>query len=457
MAARMTGTPATLVLRYADVGIATYASLRVVGQPDRTVTWVISQPIVLAALAALTDAVPDPMVGETPQEAVERAVAGGPFAAPDTELRVAYILGALLISTESWQLLLDVISDPRATLYVAPSAQLAGVPWGLLALPAVAPTQEDVVRAQAEAMTSTGPVAARIPWDLEDMTQRTEGYRLIELAEVLWTMPPNIVQSPRLSSSWSDRSDRPALLLLDPRVPGQRPDSALGSVLGRPSPETVLSIHFAELMESRTVEPRVGAAVELFRRSDIHRELLAELLAGHPSRLLYVGHASAADAHLGYADRAALHLACTADMPGDAEAVGEHRPLTASDLIAGRLPIPPRVALLACASGGDYRFDEATGLVAAMVLGGAQLVTATLWSLPTSAGYRRFTAPDSRAAGDPMADIVIAVDQAHESADAGCAVNRWQRSQMRRWRDGDVTASPLYWAALATFAIDGAR
>ncbi len=27
-------------------------------------------------------------------------------------------------------------------------------------------------------------------------------------------------------------------------------------------------------------------------------------------------------------------------------------------------------------------------------------------------------------------------------------MNRWQRDQMRLWRDGDITASPLYWAAL---------
>jgi hypothetical protein len=36
-------------------------------------------------------------------------------------------------------------------------------------------------------------------------------------------------------------------------------------------------------------------------------------------------------------------------------------------------------------------------------------------------------------------------------------VNRWQREQMRRWRDGDITASPLYWGALVTFSVDGAR
>jgi hypothetical protein len=36
-------------------------------------------------------------------------------------------------------------------------------------------------------------------------------------------------------------------------------------------------------------------------------------------------------------------------------------------------------------------------------------------------------------------------------------VNQWQRAQMRRWRDDDVTASPLYWGALVTFTVDGAR
>jgi CHAT domain len=158
--------------------------------------------------------------------------------------------------------------------------------------------------------------------------------------------------------------------------------------------------------------------------------------------LVYVGHATAADGDVGHADRAALHVA-------------DETPLTAADLMSVKLPMPPRIAMIACASGGDYQFDEATGLVAAMILGGAQLVTATLWSLPTAAGYRQF-AP---AAGeyDPMAETIIGVDRAHDEPDAGRAVNRWQRDQMRAWRDGDTGASPLYWAALATFAVDGAR
>ena len=88
-----------------------------------------------------------------------------------------------------------------------------------------------------------------------------------------------------------------------------------------------------------------------------------------------------------------------------------------------------------------------------MVLCGAQLVTATLWSLPTTAGYRQFTGGTA----DPMAELVVAMDGAHDDDDGGCAVNRWQRDRMREWRSGDLTASPLYWAALVTFAVDGAR
>jgi hypothetical protein len=446
----------TLILRYADVGIATYASLRVVGQPARTVNWVVEEPILLAALAELNDAIPEPHGAESRRDAIERALATGPFAAPDSELTIAYILGVLLIGTPGWQLLAECIASPRATLFVAPSARLARVPWGLLAVPKSGPSKEELVRARQEAITASGRVAARIPWQLANISDHTDGHRLLELVEVLMAVPANIVHAPRTPAGWGARHDGPPVLVLDPRVPGQRPDSALGSVLGRPSSEMPVAQHFAELMGRRPVLPTADAAVELFRRQDADRAWLAELLARTPSRLFYVGHASSADTapdHGAQADRAALHLSCTAATHGDADPIGDHRPLTASDVMSLRLPMPPRVALLACGSGGDYRFDEATGLVAAMILGGAQLVTATLWSLPTTAAYRRFAA----AQGDPMTEVVIAVDGAHEDVDAGCAVNRWQREQMRRWRDGDVTASPLYWAALITFAVDGAR
>lgn len=396
----------TLVMRFADVGIATYVSLRVVGEPQRSVTWVIEEPHMEAVESLFTPALPDPIGTETPAEAVERAVATGAFAAPETEFELARVLGSNLIGMDAWQLLADCVADIRPVLFVTPSPRLGRVPWGQLAMPG------------------------------------THGFRLMELVDVLMAVPPNIVHAPRSPARWPERQHRPPVLVLDPRIPGQRPDSALGSVLGRPSPNTPLSEHFGELVAGDSVLPEVDEAVELFRRTDTDRQWLADACAQHPSRLLYVGHASAADGAAGHADRAALHLA-------------EAQPLTAGEMIATQLPIPPRVALLACASGGDYRFDEAAGLVAAMILGGAQLVTATLWSLPTTAGFRQFGPAGAQA--DPMAETIVGVDLAHRADDAGLAVNRWQRALMRRWRDGDLTASPLHWAAVATFTVDGTR
>ena len=429
----------TLVLRFADVGVATYASLRVVGKPERTLTWVIEEPLLLAALEELAGALPEPNPGETIADALNRALTVGPFSTQASGLTLAYRLGVLLVSDAGWQLLLEYLSTPRPVLFVSPSARLARVPWGLLALPTVRPAAEEMVLARTAAITTEGRSAARIPWPTADAESLTEGYRLMELVEVLMAVPANIVHSPRPRVQWSQRVDRPPLLVLDPRVPGQRADSALGSVLGRPSPDAPLARHFAETIARGAVLPAVDAAVELFRRTDTDWNWLSAKLASGPSRLLFVGHATAAES--GSADQAALHVA-------------DERPLTAAAVMSLQLAMPPRVALLACASGGDYRFDEPTGLVAAVVLGGAQLVTATLWSLPTTAGYRQFT---HLTAGDPMADVVVAVDDAHQSADAGCEVNRWQRDQMRRWRSGDATANPVYWAALVTFTVDGVR
>ena len=101
----------------------------------------------------------------------------------------------------------------------------------------------------------------------------------MELVDVLMAVPPNIVHSPRAPAGWDSRRDGPPVLVLDPRVPGQLPDSALGSVLGRPSAQTPLARHFTGLMQRRPVLPAVDAAVELFRRQDADRSWLAGLLA----------------------------------------------------------------------------------------------------------------------------------------------------------------------------------
>ncbi|MGW0163146.1 CHAT domain-containing protein [Mycobacterium sp. NPDC003323] len=445
-----------LVLRFADVGIATYASLRIIGAPECTVTWVVEETLLLAALDEIAGALPDPRGDETPVDALQRALSRGAFTDPDSESALAYRLGVLLIGAAGWQLL-KASASARPILFIAPSARLGRIPWGLLAEPLVRPEVTAMLQARQEAITPDGPQPAVIPWPPGEIDDLTSGTRLMELTEVLMAVPVNIDRNRRPNIPTPDGDP---LLVLDPRVPGQRPDSPLGSVLGRPAPDTVLATHYAALMRDRRVLPRVEAAVELFRRTDIDRHWLAGALAHRPSRLMFVGHASAGDSArradpdggVGHAERAALHLACRASVPGYGDPVGDHRPLTAADLMAADLTIPTRVALLACASGGDYRFDEATGIVAAMVLGGAQLVTATLWSLPTSAGYRRF-AEDAHS--DPMGEVIAAVDTAHQADTdfhAACAVNRWQRDRLADWRAGDRGANPVYWAALVSFA-----
>lgn len=442
----------TLVLRYADVGVATYASLRVVGEPERTVTWVVEEPWLLAALAELDAALPEPRGEESAAQALARA-RGGPLGDPEAELELAYHLGALLLSMPAWHLLLDCVSDPRPDLFIAPSPRLGRVPWAQLAVPLKVPDFTGLLRASAEAITTDGTAAARIDWPDAGRATFKERFRLMELAEVAMAVPTNIAVQ-RHATPPVD-TGRP-LLILDPRVPGQRADGPLGSVLGRPGADTLLGRHYADLVADRAVLPEVDDVTALFRRTDADRRWLGEQLAQRPDRMVFVGHVSAADDG-GGAEGAAVHLACRADLAGHAEPIGEHRPLQVRDLLEQGAPMPSRVALLACASGGDYRFDEAAGLVAALVLGGAEVVTATLWSLPTTAGFRHAVATDVSSDADPMGELVVAVDIAHREGDAGRAVNRWQRTQMRRWRDGDLEASPLYWAAVVTYRLGEGR
>ena len=126
---------------------------------------------------------------------------------------LAYRLGVLLICEDAWQLLTECVTSPRAELFVAPSARLGRVPWSLLAKPASFPTADDVLAGRTEAVTA----------------ELTEGYRLMELVDVLMAVPTNIAASRRATAPTAGGDP---LLILDPRVPGQRPDSTLGSVLG---------------------------------------------------------------------------------------------------------------------------------------------------------------------------------------------------------------------------------
>lgn len=215
-------------------------------------------------------------------------------------------------------------------------------------------------------------------------------------------------------------------------------------------------------MTAGRLRPAPDDVFHLFRRTDLDRAWLSTTLREGASRLLYVGHVTAALPESGQSENAELHLACTAETTGFAAAQRTHRPLSAKDLLLGThtlspdpvagadlWPIPSRVALIACESGGDLRFTESLGLVAAMLHSGAELVTATRWPLPTDLAVQRFAGiPDAH----PLQDTVRAVDTAHDQDDPLTALHTWQRSRLDAWRTtGAVEHSPLLWAAVATF------
>nr|BFF27864.1 hypothetical protein GCM10025732_58290 [Glycomyces mayteni] len=187
-------------------------------------------------------------------------------------------------------------------------------------------------------------------------------------------------------------------------------------------------------------------------REEVDREALEPRLA-EAARFLYVGHVTTSKHGLD----ARLHLSCGPGTTGRAAVVNGHRPLTAADLLLGHRPgpaspwrMPNRVALIACESGGEVRFAEPVGLVAAAIHTGASYVTATRWTLPTDEGLRHF-APGATAATTVLPEAVRAVDAAHGAPDPVAALNAWQRAKADRWEaEGRLEDCPVVWAAFAT-------
>ncbi|MET7771297.1 CHAT domain-containing protein [Nocardia sp. NPDC005366] len=381
------------------------------------------------AVRLLAEALPTP---STP-DGLEYALTRGAFADPGTEYALAQCLSrALLPSGLAEPLAALRHNGVRPRIRLQPSPRVAQVPWEIIA---PAPTS-----------------------------------RLIDLADISLLAPASIVHAPgRSARSWEHDRDLPVVAILDPRIPGFRADSALGSVLGRMSEPTPLTARMAEYAARGRLTPAVTQATEIFRRTDVDRDWLSETLRRGAARLIYVGHVTAADPESGRSENAELHLACTAESVGFAEPDRTHRPLSAKDLLLGThtlspkplagselWPMPSRIALIACESGGDLRFSEALGLTAAMLTGGAELVTASRWPLPTDLAFQRIAgaAPDSR----PLQDTICAIDAAHELTDPVTALADWQRTRLAHWRDtGDIEYSPILWAAFATVSTESSR
>ncbi|MFC0597806.1 CHAT domain-containing protein [Streptomyces palmae] len=313
------------------------------------------------------------------------------------------------------------------------------------------------------------PRVAQVPWEL--LAVDADGTRLIDLADVVTTVPASLRRrhpaAPPTADTVTDTDpDTDAVVLvLDPRVPGFRADSPLGSVLGPPGSDPELLALLRGRLDAGAVLPSVAGPAEAFRRTDLDRDWLSGVLRKGARRLMYVGHVSGAPVEGGQSEDGALHLCCGSQTDGLVDPVRTHRPLSAKDLLLGTLPLsadgepgariwpaPPRVALIGCESGGDLRFAESFGLATAMLHNGAELVTATRWVLPTSFAFHRLAGLP--ASVRPLSEAIVAVDTAHEHRDPVRRLGRWQREQLDRWRAGGrIEHSPLLWAAMTCMVV----
>lgn len=318
---------------------------------------------------------------------------------------------------------------------------------------------------------------AQVPWEL--LAIDADGRRLVDVADIRADVPVTVrAARDQRRPPAMEPSNGPVLYLLDPWTGGGRtldPDL--------PAAE-VLATHLSGLprygrVAADAVRPK-DLIAQRISRADVSRLLRAD---PGPSRLLFVGHVVAPDLD-DRPEEAALYLTDGRKSFGYARLQPRgpggqfrvhRRPLTAFDLFAGTLldadpeaeksradlgperlpgeriwPMPPRVALLACDSGTDLRFPEMSGLVAAVVNNGAQIVTATRWSMPTDTAYEDTGRLD--ADRSPTFEMVAGVDAAHEAGDPFATLKAWYRTRLDAWRDhGNLADSPLTWAALTTY------
>lgn len=351
---------------------------------------------VVPVLHELAAALPTPLPGETVDQALERALTG-PLTDPRREFALASALARALIPHQLAMELNGYLEQGvRPHVRIQPSHATAQVPWEALRV--------------------------------------DEGERFVTNADLSVLPPATVRNAPeRRVTPWNP--DAGLVAALDPQIPGST--RALGSVLGP---------------EGEALAERLGLEKSAFRRADQTRDTLEPALA-EASRFLYVGHVTTSAHGLD----ARLHLSCGRATTGRAALVAGHRPLTAADIVLGHRPespggwrMPNRVALIACESGGEVRFAEPIGLVAAALHTGAQYVTATRWTLPTDAGLRHF-AKAATPATTVLPEAVTAIDNAHRSPDPVAALNAWQRTHATLWEThGRLEDSPIIWGAFAT-------
>lgn len=344
--------------------------------------------------AALPPAGPDPHVGPARRttrfaEALEACLTQGDLVVPQAEHALMDQLSRSLLPAALRQQLQDCAhSGDRLIVKVAPSPLAAAVPWGLLVL--------------------------------------DDDRRLLDVAEVSWLAPTLLrdVGKAKTPRSWAETKQRPPLHVIDPHVISG--DQVLGS-----------SSDAAWI----TGVPGTGF------RDDVTSDSLSVALGEGPSRFYFLGHCSANRSPRGpRSDRMGLVLS---DVRG-----GSQHPLTARTLLAepDRWPMPPRAAVVACASGADMADFEPFGLAAALLNNGASLVQATLWTLPTGHALTSL----GGATTNPFLTLAKAIEAAQRSDDPVAHLHAWQRRQLTAWKEAErkdeppINVSPILWGAAMT-------
>lgn len=379
---------------------------------DKPRIWGIQPQQIAGAMAAFDQAVPQPRAGEQIDQALRRSWAL--WGDAEREKQVMWALSASL-TPHAFAVEVNgfLTAGKRPHVRIQPSRRLAAVPWQALRV--------------------------------------DEGERMVHNVDVSTLLPASVRNSrKRPESRWDGAA--PVVATIDPEVPGRIP--GLGPVLRAEEPIV------AEALGG------LGARAVGAPREAVSREQLRARLRD-AGRWLYVGHVTAG----AYGLDSRLHLTDGPAAAGRADVIsGVHRPLTAGDIAlggtgspgdegdSGEWLMPNRVALVACASGGDASYADPTGLVAAITSRGADVVTSARWTLPTDVGLEWLaagglgpTSTESSAPFHAFARAVAAVDAAHESADPAAALSAWQREEADAWeRTGDPEHTPLIWASLTT-------
>src|SRR5690606_39921978 len=124
-----------------------------------------------------------------------------------------------------------------------------------------------------------------VPSSLWDALAAEPGLRLFDVADLGRRPPARVVRTPaRSARAWSTDRQLPVVAILDPRVPGFRADSALGSVLGRVSTPTPLTGHLSQHLTGGRLRPEADDAFQLLRRPDLDRARPSNTLRDGASR-----------------------------------------------------------------------------------------------------------------------------------------------------------------------------